>query len=203
MLFKYCGIIGLLVNIPITICITAIPPLPSPPVPSRPVPSPPLPSLPYLPPHPHPPSLPTLPTLPLSPSPSISPHPPSLPHVPSPPSLPTLPPSPPHPLSPILPSPPFPPSNKFIVLSSLSKALVYCIIHKCRWNMLHFDERTQWTVQWYSSAQMATPFACSFNIFYIYQAVILLFHLALHPPFLSLFLSVCLSLFLWYPIPFS
>ena len=33
-------------------------------------------------------------------------------------------PSPPHPLSPTLPSPPFPPSNKFIVLSSLSKALV-------------------------------------------------------------------------------
>ena len=69
MLFKYCGIIGLLVNIPITICITVIPPLPSPT------------------------SLPTLP----------------LPHVPSPPSL---------------PHPPFPPSNKFIVLSSLSKALV-------------------------------------------------------------------------------
>ena len=84
MLFKYCGIIGLLVNIHITICITVIPPLPS-----RP-----------------------LPTLPLSP-PSLSlPHPPSLPHVPSPPSL------------PILPSPLFPPSNKFIVLSSLSKALV-------------------------------------------------------------------------------
>ena len=38
------------------------------------------------------------------------------------------------------------------------------------------------------------PFACSFNIFYIYQAVILLFHIALHPSFLSLFLSICLSL---------
>ena len=120
MLFKYCGIIGLLVNIPITL------------------PSPPLPYLPYLPPHPphppHPPSSPSLsphppslPTLPLSPSPSLSPHPPSLSHVPSPPSLPTLPPSPPHPLSPILPSPPFPPSNKFIVLSSLSKALVITV----------------------------------------------------------------------------
>ena len=30
LLFKYCGIIVLLVNIPITICITVIPPLPSP-----------------------------------------------------------------------------------------------------------------------------------------------------------------------------
>ena len=77
--FKYCGIIGLLVNIPITIIlyITVIPPSPPPP--------------------------------------SLSPPRP----------LPTLPPSPPHPLSPILPSPPFPPSNKFIVLSSLSKALVF------------------------------------------------------------------------------
>ena len=99
-------IFGLLVNIPITICITVIPPLPSPP-------------LPYLPPHPTPPSPPSLSSIP-----SLSPHTPSLPHVPSPPSLSTLPPSPPHPLSPILPSPPFPPSNKFIVLSSLSKALV-------------------------------------------------------------------------------
>ena len=94
MLFKYCGIIGLLVNIPITICITVIPPplLPSPPS--------------------------------LSPLPSLSPPPSLSPHVPSPPSLPTLPPSPPHPLFPILHSPPFPPSNKFIFLSSLSKALV-------------------------------------------------------------------------------
>ena len=39
MLFKYCGIIGLLVNIPITICITVIPPLPSPPG-STPLPCP-------------------------------------------------------------------------------------------------------------------------------------------------------------------
>ena len=39
---------------------------------------------------------------------------------------------------------------------------------------------------------MATPFACSFNIFYIYQAVILHFHIALHPLF-SLFLSIYLS----------
>ena len=73
------GIIGLLVNIPITICITVIPPLPS---------------------------------LPLSP-PSLSlPHPPSLPTLRP---LPTL--SPPSSL-------PLPPSNKFIVLSSLRKALV-------------------------------------------------------------------------------
>ena len=44
-----------------------------------------------------------------------------------------------------------------------------------------------------------------------YQAVIRLFHIALHPPFLSLSahmsLSLCpyvsLSLFLWYPIPFA
>ena len=85
MLFKYCGIIGLLVNIPITICITVIPPLS------------------YLPPHP-----PSLPTLPLSPSPSLTPLPPSLPHVPSPPSLrplPTL--SPPS----SLPLPSLPPTN--------------------------------------------------------------------------------------------
>ncbi len=40
---------------------------------------------------------------------------------------------------------------------------------------------------------MATPFACSFNIFYIYQAVILLFHIALHPPFLSLSVHMSLS----------
>ena len=38
---------------------------------------------------------------------------------------------------------------------------------------------------------MAAPFACSFNIFYIYQAFILFFHEALHPPHLSL--SFCLS----------
>ncbi len=54
-----------------------------------------------------------------------------------------------------------------------------------------------------SSAQMATPFACSFNIFSIYQDVILLFHIALHPLFLSLSVHMSLSLFLWYPIPFS
>ena len=129
MLFKYCGIIGLLVNIPITICITVIPPLPSPPLPSPPLPSPLLSSPPLPPLPPSPPSLLTLPLSPPSlsphpPSPSLSPHPPSLPHVPSPPPLPTLPPSRPHPLSPILPSPRFPPSNQFIVLSSLSKALV-------------------------------------------------------------------------------
>ena len=41
---------------------------------------------------------------------------------------------------------------------------------------------------------MATPFACSFSIFYIYQAVILLFHIALHPPFLSLSVHMSLSL---------
>ena len=40
---------------------------------------------------------------------------------------------------------------------------------------------------------MAKPFACRFNIFYVHQDVILLFHIALHPPF-SLFLSTCLSL---------
>ena len=44
----------------------------------------------------------------------VAPHPPSLP------TLPLSPTSSPHPL----PHPPFPPSNKFIVLSSLSKALV-------------------------------------------------------------------------------
>ena len=48
--------------------------------------------------------------------------------------------------------------------------------------MLHSDERTQLTIQWCLSAQMAAPFACSFNIFYIYQAFNLLFHKALHPP---------------------
>ena len=67
--------------------------------------------------------------------------------------------------------------------------------------------RVQWTVQWCSSAQMATPFACRFNIFYIFQVFILLFHKPLHPdPFLFLSLSVhlyiSLSLFLWYTIPF-
>ena len=100
MLFKYCGIIGLLVNIPITICITVIPPLPSP-------------TLPY---PPLPPSPPSLLTLPLSP-PSLSPHPPSLSlTLPlSPPSLspqrplPTLSPHPPSvPYPPSLPHPPFP-----------------------------------------------------------------------------------------------
>ena len=45
---------------------------------------------------------------------------------------------------------------------------------------------------------MATLFACSFNIFYIYQPFILLLHKALHPPSLFLSLSVHLSLFLWY-----
>ena len=60
--------------------------------------------------------------------------------------------------------------------------------------MLHSDKRTQLTVQWCSSAQMTTPFACSFNIFYIYQAFILLFHKALHPSSLFLSLSVHMSL---------
>ena len=46
-----------------------------------------------------------------------------------------------------------------------------------------------------SSAQMAAPFTCSFNIFYIYHAFILLFHKALHPPSPFLSLSVHLSLF--------
>ena len=46
-------------------------------------------------------------------------------------------------------------------------------------------------------AQVATPFACSLNIFYIYQAFILLFK-ALHPPSLFLSLSVPLSLFSFY-----
>ena len=41
---------------------------------------------------------------------------------------------------------------------------------------------------------MATPFACSFSIFYIYQAVILLFHIALHPHFLSLSVHMSVSL---------
>ena len=41
---------------------------------------------------------------------------------------------------------------------------------------------------------MATPFTCSYNIFYIYQAFSLLFHKALHPPSLFLSLSVNLSL---------
>ena len=53
--------------------------------------------------------------------------------------------------------------------------------------MLHSD------VQWCSSAQLAAPFTCSFNIFYIYQVFILLFHEALHSPSFSLFLSLCLS----------
>ena len=68
MLFKYCGIIGLLVNMPITICITVIPPLPSPRLPSPPLPSPPLP----YPPLPSPPlPSPPLPSPPL-PSPRSS-----------------------------------------------------------------------------------------------------------------------------------
>ena len=41
---------------------------------------------------------------------------------------------------------------------------------------------------------MATPFACSFNNTYIYQAVILIFHKALHPPSLIISLSVHLYL---------
>ena len=41
---------------------------------------------------------------------------------------------------------------------------------------------------------MATPFARSFNIFYIYQAVILLFHIALHPHFLPLSVHMSPSL---------
>ena len=68
-------------------------------------------------------------------------------------------------------------------------------IHKCRWNVLHSDEHTQWTVQWCSSAQVAASFGCSFKSFYIYQAFLLLFHKSLHPPSLCLSLSVPLSLF--------
>ena len=64
MLFKYCGIIGLLVNIPITICITVIPPLPSPPLPLPS--SPPLPTL-----SAHPPSVTSPPSLPHPPFPSL------------------------------------------------------------------------------------------------------------------------------------
>ena len=48
---------------------------------------------------------------------------------------------------------------------------------------------------------MATPFACSFNIFYIYQAFILLFHKTLHPPSLFLSLSVHLPLSLTICVP--
>ena len=43
----------------------------------------------------------------------------------------------------------------------------------------------------------------SVNIVYTYQAFILLFHKAPQPPSLIISLSVHLSLFLWYPIPFS
>ena len=74
-------------------------------------------------------------------------------------------------------------------------------IHKCRWNVLNSDERTQWTVQCCSSAQMAARFACSFNMFYIYQAFILLFHKALHPPSLFISLPVHLSLFYFCDTP--
>ena len=49
-------------------------------------------------------------------------------------------------------------------------------------------------VVFFSSDGQVTPFACSFNIFYIYQAVILLFHKALHPPSFCLSLAVQLSL---------
>ena len=48
------------------------------------------------------------------------------------------------------------------------------------------------TVQWCSSAQMETPFACGFNIVHIYQAFILLFLKA--PPPLSLFLALSVHL---------
>ena len=85
MLFKYCGIIGLLVNIPITICITVIPPLPSPTS---------LLTLPLSPPSlslPHPPSLPTLPLSPTSPPHPLSPPPlRPLPTLSPPSSLPSL-----------------------------------------------------------------------------------------------------------------
>ncbi len=37
-------------------------------------------------------------------------------------------------------------------------------------------------------------FDCSFSIFYLYQAVILLYHIALHPTFLSLSVHMALSL---------
>ena len=50
---------------------------------------------------------------------------------------------------------------------------------------------------------MATSFVCSFNSFYIYQVFILLFHKPLHPPSLFLSFGPSVSLFLWYPIPFS
>ena len=46
---------------------------------------------------------------------------------------------------------------------------------------------------WCSSPQMETHFACSFNIFYIYQAFIILFHKALPRPFLDLSLTLFLS----------
>ena len=45
-------------------------------------------------------------------------------------------------------------------------------------------------------SMMATPFACSFNIFYIDQAFIVLFHKAVHPPSLFLSLSFCPSAYL-------
>ena len=44
---------------------------------------------------------------------------------------------------------------------------------------------------------MATPFACSYNMFYIYQAFIFRFHKAPHSPSLLLSLSVHLSLSFW------
>ena len=63
------------------------------------------------------------------------------------------------------------------------------------------------TVQCCSSDEMAKPFACSYNIFYVYQTFILSFHKSLHPDppslFLSLSVHMSLSFFLWYPIPFS
>ena len=69
-------------------------------------------------------------------------------------------------------------------------------MHKSGWNVLHSDERTQWTVQWCSSAQMATPFACSFNIVYISIRLLSSFFIwhCMHPHFLSLSVHMSLSL---------
>ena len=60
------------------------------------------------------------------------------------------------------------------------------------------------TVQWYSSAQMAhlSPVVSTFSksirllsSFFIKRCIL--------PPDFSLFLPICIFLFLWYPIPFS
>ena len=49
-----------------------------------------------------------------------------------------------------------------------------------------------------------SPVGPSYNMVYIYQAFIIIFHKALHPHslLLSLSLHLSLSLFLWYPIPY-